>query len=531
MRTGFRQSMAWLHTWSGLVVGWVLFAVFVTGTASYYRPEITHWMQPELRRDAQFTPEAMAAAAERGVAHLQAHAADARTWFIGLPSTEKPVLDLFWRKGPGRPPERAVLDPETGAPAAVRDTRGGDFLYRFHFELNMPPLWGRWIVGICAMIMLVALISGIVTHRRIFADFFTFRRGKSHQRGWLDAHNVTGVLALPFHLMITYTGIVTLMLMYMPWGVNTAYRRDAQRFYAESGQITAPRQPAGRPGTLAPVGPMVLEAMARVPEPLERISIVNPRDANATVVAVFEEPHGLSHEHPQVAFDGTSGAVLEVRAGGLQPASKTFTTMVGLHEAHFADAALRLLFFLCGLAGCAMVATGLLLWAVARLPKPGARAGLGLRLVQALNIGTVAGLPAAVAAYFVANRLLPAALPGRAAWEVWAFFGVWLAVALAAPLRPQRRAWPEMLTVSALLYAAACAADVVRIAGDRIAGGAPVESFYLVFDGVLLGLAALLLAAARKAAAHDPSARRDARAGARALRPERERAALPEPGE
>ena len=36
-----RRSMAWLHTWSGLVVGWVLFAIFVTGTASYYRTEIS----------------------------------------------------------------------------------------------------------------------------------------------------------------------------------------------------------------------------------------------------------------------------------------------------------------------------------------------------------------------------------------------------------------------------------------------------------------------------------------------------------
>ena len=27
MKPNFRQSMAWLHTWSGLVVGWVLFAV------------------------------------------------------------------------------------------------------------------------------------------------------------------------------------------------------------------------------------------------------------------------------------------------------------------------------------------------------------------------------------------------------------------------------------------------------------------------------------------------------------------------
>ena len=39
MRNGFRQSMGWLHVWSGLVVGWVLFSVFVTGTASYYRSE------------------------------------------------------------------------------------------------------------------------------------------------------------------------------------------------------------------------------------------------------------------------------------------------------------------------------------------------------------------------------------------------------------------------------------------------------------------------------------------------------------
>jgi uncharacterized iron-regulated membrane protein len=37
MKEGFRQSMAWLHTWSGLLVGWVLFMVFAAGTASYFR--------------------------------------------------------------------------------------------------------------------------------------------------------------------------------------------------------------------------------------------------------------------------------------------------------------------------------------------------------------------------------------------------------------------------------------------------------------------------------------------------------------
>ncbi|KAB1072283.1 PepSY-associated TM helix domain-containing protein [Methylobacterium planeticum] len=527
----FRQSMAWLHAWSGLVVGWVLFAVFVTGTASYYRAEISLWMRPELRSGATLGPDAMATAAERAVAHLQAHAAGARAWFITLPRAENPVVEVFWRTGPGRPPEHAELDPETGAPASVRATRGGDFLYRFHFELNMPPLWGRWIVGLCAMIMLVALVSGIVTHRRIFVDFFTFRRHKSLQRGWLDAHNVTGVLALPFHLMITYTGIVTLALMYMPWGVTTAYKGDAPRFFAEAGQITAPRQPAGQPGTLAPVGPMVRQAMATIPGPLERLSILNPKDANASVVAVFEEPHGLSHEHPQVAFDGTTGAVAEIRAGGLQPGAKTFTTMVGLHEAHFAGPVLRILFFLCGLAGCAMVATGLLLWSVARLPKPGARPGFGLRLVQGLNVATVAGLPAAVAAYFLANRLLPVGLPDRAAWEVGGFFAIWLLVGLIALLRPQRRAWTEMLTAAAILYAAVCGADGLRILREGLAGGRPADPLFLTFDGAMLALAGLLLLAARKAARYDGAPRPKAARTVGIPEPDRGRAALLEAGE
>ncbi|SFU62420.1 Uncharacterized iron-regulated membrane protein [Methylobacterium sp. 174MFSha1.1] len=485
MKQGFRQSMAWLHTWSGLVVGWVLFAVFVTGTATYYRAEISRWMQPELRREATIAPEALAAAAERAVAHLEAHAGHARTWFVGLPTPERPLVELFWRNRPGTPPGHVLLDPGTGAPAALRATRGGDFFYRFHFELNLPPLWGRWIVGICAMVMLVALVSGIVTHRRIFSDFFTLRRDKAAQRGWLDAHNVSGVLALPFHLMITYTGVVTLALMYMPWGVTAAYNGDQFAYFAETGQITKTRPAHGQPGTLAPVGPMVAKALATIPEPLERLTIANPRDANSTVVAVFEEPHGLSHEHPQVAFAGTSGAVVEVLSGGLRPAAKTFTTMVGLHEAHFAGGALRLLFFVCGLLGCAMVASGLVLWTVARLPRAGIAPGWGWRLVHALNLGTITGLPAGIAAYFLANRLLPLGLAARAEWEVGVFFGAWIAVALAGAWPAPRRAWRGALGLVAALFVAVVLAD---LATARASWDDPL--WFLGFDAVLLAVAA-----------------------------------------
>jgi uncharacterized iron-regulated membrane protein len=45
MQKSVRQSMAWLHSWLGLTLGWLLFAIFLTGAATYYRHEINLWMQ------------------------------------------------------------------------------------------------------------------------------------------------------------------------------------------------------------------------------------------------------------------------------------------------------------------------------------------------------------------------------------------------------------------------------------------------------------------------------------------------------
>ena len=48
MKNTFTQSMAWLHTWAGLIFGWLLFAIFVTGTLAVFDKELDHWMQPEI---------------------------------------------------------------------------------------------------------------------------------------------------------------------------------------------------------------------------------------------------------------------------------------------------------------------------------------------------------------------------------------------------------------------------------------------------------------------------------------------------
>ncbi|MCO6417752.1 PepSY domain-containing protein [Siccirubricoccus sp. KC 17139] len=446
MKQGFRQCMAWLHTWAGLIPGWILFAVFLTGTASYYRGEISAWMRPDLRFEGS-APEATTLA----VRELQRIAPDAVSWLIGVPTAADPLIRLYWRPKQERRFRDAILDPATGRVAERGESKGGEFFYRFHFELHLPPIWGRWIVGACAMAMLVAILSGVITHRRIFADFFTFRPGKAAGRSWLDAHNALAVLALPYHLVITYTGLITLMTMYMPWGVQLAYKGNQQAFLAEALAFTAPPRPAGQPAPLTDMAPLLATALERWPEAgVRRISVQWPGDANATIILSRGDGPELAIRRRELVFAGSSGELRDA-TGRDAPAVLTAGTALRLHFGRFEGPVLRGLFLLSGLAGTAMVGTGLVLWAAKRAPKGAARRGFGLRLVEALNMGTVFGLPLAMLGFFWANRLLPAALPLRAEWEIRVFFALWLLAYLHAALRPGRRGWAEQAGVAALL--------------------------------------------------------------------------------
>lgn len=472
MKGGLRQSMAWLHTWTALIAGWLLLVVCLTGTAAYYRDEITLWMQPEWHAGA-LTPAAppatpaaqaaQAAAAQVAMAHLQRAAPAADSWIIDLPQPRRPYTGISWSgargarmaPGAGRPGgtfESATLDANGQPLPPARDTRGGGFFAVFHFTLHyMPVLWGRWIVSICTMIMLVAIVTGVITHRRLFADFFTFRRGKG-QRSWLDAHNALGVLALPYHVMICYSGLVTLMFLTMPWAIKQLYPDNKSAFFATA-LPQAPRPPvaAGVAAPLADIGPVLAQAARHWDGGVAaRITVQRPNDAAARYVIQRNEDGRLSNERQSVFFNGVTGVLTSASGDAPSAAAQTRSTLLGLHLARFAEPWMRGLLFVFGLGACAMMATGMLLWTVkARQRKQPPR---GLRLAESLNLITIAALPAAMAAYLWFNRLLPAEMPSRAAAEINGFFIVWAGLSVAALLRPARGMWTAQLLLGAALY-------------------------------------------------------------------------------
>ncbi len=491
--------MAWIHAWLGLLAGWILFAMFLTGTASYFRPEITQWMQPELRPAA--VPPARAAQA--AIDHLQATSPDDLQWFVYLPDERTAVTRVFARArpnpDPNAPPARRrpemKLDPATGQPLEARDTKGGEHFYRFHFQLQIPHPWGRWLAGVCAIFMLAAIISGVVTHKRIFVDFFTLRWGKG-QRSWLDAHNASAVLALPFHAMITYTGLITLVAMYMPWPVKANFE-TADAFQAAAYGAPAEGEASGRPAPLQRVGPMIETATRAWGDPPRTVVIRNPNDEAATVTVLRATSARLNARSDSITFSGATGRELS-RSPASGPAIATMGVMLGLHLGHFAGPVLRWTYFLLGLTGTAMVGTGLVLWTVKRT-RPGAAPFFGLRLVERLNIGTIACLPAGMAAFLLANRLIPVDAPKRADLEVSAMFWAWFGLAALSLLRPARRAWIETFAIAAAAFAAIPIVNAATTDRGLVASLLSRDGLFVAFDVVTLTAAALCGLAAWRA--------------------------------
>jgi len=517
---GIRQSQSVLHTWSGLVVGWVLFLIFIAGTAAYWKEELTRWMQPEIG-----LPASSATAVTQAQQFLARTAPDAQRWSIDLPDARSSATSVSWqpqgekeRRRGQRNPNQATLDAD-GKPVQVRETRGGNFFYRLHFDLHyVPVLWARWFISACSMLMLIALISGVITHKKIFTDFFTFRRGKG-QRSWLDGHNALAVLSLPFHLMITYTGLITLMTLYMPWAVDANYPGGRDAFFAE----LFPRAEKAEASGVAATPPALAEVLRRAEVQwggghAASLQIEHPSDSAMRISVRRHQGDQIAGAADALSFDAR-GNLLDA-AAPRSAAVMTRDGMIGLHAARFAPTTMRWLFFLSGVAGTLMVATGLVLWTVKRrtqLPDP-ARPHLGFRIVERLNIGFVTGLPVAMLAFLWGNRLLPLDVANRSDAEVKVFFYAWAACVVHAMLRAPRRGWVEQLALAGVLALGLPLYNLVAWHGGAVSALAAGDGAKAGIDIGLLLMGASLLWAARKVHRFVPAQRkpRAARTGASA---------------
>ena len=461
MQQTFRQSMTWLHTWFGLVLGYVLMVAFFFGALSVFDREIDRWALPQTRFEPRPMPsyDAMLAPIFKQVVPDEHELDEARARVGGtlaptLPvmnwaaytTHRDPVLRLFAEfaitNNPNDPDDHVhgtlTIDPRNGTLLPSDQLKiGSEFFYPLHFSLHLE--WkqiGYWIVALAALVMMATLVSGVVMHRRILRELFTFRPRKHTRRSVLDLHNLTGVVALPFHFVFALSGLTIFAAIYLPVS-ETIFKPQAQAHaMAEAKARGLAFKPAGVAAPLASVDAMVIEARRRwemrgMPGEVGFLVVNHVGDVNSYVSIYRAGSDRVALVGQAVHFDGPSGRVVhEEPPPSAVAAINEFLT--GLHLQHFKHWLLRWFYVLGGLLGCVCIATGFLFF-VEKRKHAHARAGIsGARWVDALAMTAVTGMLLATLSILVVNRLLPPEMAGRADWEKAAFWSAWAAALLHA---------------------------------------------------------------------------------------------------
>jgi uncharacterized iron-regulated membrane protein len=505
----FRASMTWLHTWAGVVCAALLFAMFWMGTLSVFDREIDRWMQPSTRLAAPASAVSLDRLALPVLARVPA---DTKEVYLYAPTAREPTV----RIGYSANDEWVVrhIDPATGAELPRPESLAGTgFLFPFHFSFHISWMdLGYWIAGFLAVAMLVLVVSGVVIHRKIFAEFFLFRATKNRRRATLDLHNMASVMALPFHFMLPLTGLFIFFSIYLPWSIALPFGGKTEPLFAEmyGTQIV---EPDGRPAQMQGIDAMVAEAERRWGARhgdwvrADIIQLQHWGDANARVTVRHVFPaRQVVMDRESVSFAGATGEVVQDFTA--KPVRTAHAWLSGLHFTQWEHWPLRWLYFFAGLSGCVMIATGLLFWLRAREGKHVPNTA-GFRTVEAMTIGGVTGIIAATGAFFVINRILPdGAAPlgqDRAALEVWVFWLVWLATFLHAAI-VRAPAWAQQCWLIAALALAAVVLNAVTT-GDHILAAAN-EGLWAVagMDLTLLASAGIAIWAALRLSAKAPKA-------------------------
>jgi uncharacterized iron-regulated membrane protein len=483
--------MTWLHTWFGLVLGFVLVVVFFFGALSVFDREIDRWAMPATRFAPQHMPsfdrvlrpaferittadaDDLTAAAGRvkGTLPTQLPLVD---WSV-YTTHRDPVLTIYTSFSlPNALVEgdhihgHRTIDPRDGKVLPEGNLKiGSEFFYPLHYSLHLE--WkqlGYWVVGLAALSMLAALVSGVVIHRKLLRELFTLRPSMQRQRVTLDLHNLAGVVALPFHFLFALTGLVIFAGIYFPVS-GTQLRPLAEAHeQRESAATGLPHAPAGVTAPLVSVDAMVADAQRRwsvrgMAGEIGYLFVNHPGDANGYVSLYRAGTDRVALTGQGIHYRASDGVLLRE-----DPPETTISSvnefLTGLHLQHFRHWPLRFLYLFGGLAGCACIATGFLFF-VEKRKVLHARSGLGgVRLVDALAITTVTGTLIATLSMLVANRLLPAEMTARSDWERAVFWYAWLAAGAHAFWRSRQSqggtlapAWREQcLAVGTLALAA-----------------------------------------------------------------------------
>lgn len=495
----FIQRFTSVHSWVGICTGMALFIAFFAGTLTMYLDPIQKWANPELRQGHGSKDDL-----ER-ILRAAADHPDARgTFDVSFAPGGSAPKAVFYAGGPGEGgfvTHTLALDAQGNI--APRNTVSSvqSFINQIHYSVGLPKHAGYLVMGVVSAVYGLALVTGLLIHLpHLLRDLYALRVGKNLKKMWMDAHNVIGVLSLPFHLMFAFTGMLVCLMAILGSTLDAASpSQTASKAFAdeEKGGVLMRRHDHGREerGTEIAAGMLpasrlldIAASQVRGFEPREiRYSGYGTQDARATVVGQVRQ---ALIANATIKVSPVSGEVIEVDAPGMRSVPYVMEgSHVALHFGDFGGQATRAIYFVLGLAGAFLFYSGNLLWIETRRRRHHEEQPMSGWTMAQLSVGICLGCCLGIGLMLLGTQLLPVDLAGRTDWETNLYYVGFFGAVIWSLSRPPILAAVEILFSTAAVYTLL---PVLNIA--RTPWGSPDV---VLFDAILLLLAVSFCALGR----------------------------------
>ncbi|MDE0769783.1 MAG: PepSY-associated TM helix domain-containing protein [Opitutaceae bacterium] len=385
-RTIRRDALYSYHSWLGIISGSIMILIGLSGSIAVFNDEIEWLTTPEIRADPSKgsvsidrVVEGVRSISEESPFQLVFPASEywAYTAIVDTDSTNLNVL----------------ISPETGRVTKVTSREGYSWslpfwIRQFHVRLLLG-LWGRVLVGIFGVTLILSCITGILVNRNWIKSMFQVRRNKKPRVFYMDLHKLIGIWSLLFNLMIGFTGAFL--------GLENLYNQIQQKWIAPYAE-TAVRTPQETSRENLVVGATSLqrlppsELISKAQSHFPRMNITRvsfPRldptqNENAGAVIIRGDHPGalIATGQSRVRIHPYSGDVLE--AGDARQAKVStllYNTLDPLHHGYLGKGfstsikySVKILWALLGITPGLLAITGSIMWWLRRkqraLTKP-----------------------------------------------------------------------------------------------------------------------------------------------------------------
>jgi uncharacterized iron-regulated membrane protein len=448
------KAMVAVHGWSGIVLGLLLYAVVLTGTAAVFAQEIGAWSAGHVTTRSAFEKPV-----DANIRRLSAMTPPLYREAVNLFEIGDHGLGVFFHHdeldAKGMPIERGIYYQLDNTGRIARTVRGtseevfgprnddalSSFLVDTHVRLHVPNPWGLLLTGILGLAMLVAAISGLLIHRHLFKDIFTLRGRASPVLVDRDKHSVAGTWSLPFAFILAFTGSFFSFFgtIGVPVVAMAAFGGDVEAL--SEAVFGNPGTPDPRAVAIGNLDRVTADAIRRTGEAPTFVAIENFGRADAKITS-FHNPKASDIEPVALLYNGATATFERAKptVGTRPSAGGTLAGIMGpLHFGNFAGLLSKAIWFGLGFAMCYVTFTGMRLWVIRR--KADARSLAWLeRMLTVVGFGLPFGLVISAAAFLISMPLGSAVY-----WTTAAFMVASGAAILAGFLMPSNEVLTRIL--------------------------------------------------------------------------------------